>query len=165
MPLSSCAPASANCPDELSTSPILMVCCACAAPNAAPSAAAISSLFIAPPPKSCAILTPDFPGGFHDQLELALLVVGGELVADLARGEAALRRQAQVFKRHVFRSLVDPALQRPPVFQLGFLGRDQPEHDLLPLGQKAQRREIARSCRVVLEKEPVDRGLEHRFGH
>src|SRR5688572_10706321 len=109
MPLSSCAPASANCPDELSTSPILMVCCACAAPNAAPSAAAISSFFMTPPPKSCGILTPDLAGGFHHQLELALLVVGGELVADLARGEAALRRQAQVFERHVLRSLVDPA--------------------------------------------------------
>src|SRR6185503_10811094 len=98
MPLCIWLPASANCPDSVMTTPILTGCCACAAPNAAPSAAAISSFFMTPPPKSCAILTPDFARGFHHQLELALLVVGGELVADLARGEAALRRQAQVLE-------------------------------------------------------------------
>src|SRR5574341_860670 len=102
MPLSSCAPASANCPDELSTRPIFTVCCACAVPKAVASAAAISSFFIVPSSKSVRILTPDLPRGFDHELELSFLVVLGQLVAHLARSEAALRRQAQVLEPDIF---------------------------------------------------------------
>src|SRR5687767_6229971 len=152
MPLSSCAAASANCPDELSTKPILMVCCACAAPNAAASAVAINSFFIVPPPEGCGILTPDFAGDPYSQLELALLVVLGQLVAHLARREAALRREAQVLERHVLGSLVDAPLQLVLVFQARRLGGNQPQDHVLALRHEAQRLEAAGARGVVFEE-------------
>src|SRR2546430_3624976 len=55
--------------------------------------------------------SPDPLGGFDHALELAPLFVLRQLVAVMRAGEAALRRQAQVFERHVARGVVDLAFQ------------------------------------------------------
>src|SRR5918992_1339831 len=92
------------------------------------------SFFIFAPPKRAWILTPDFSRGFDHQLELPPLVVLAQPVAHLARREAALRREAQVFQRDVFRRFVHASFQSLLVLELRCLRRDQAEHDLLALG-------------------------------
>ena len=47
---------------------------------------------------------------FHDHAQLGPLLVLGQHVALLGRGEAALRRQAKLIERDVFGRLVDAAL-------------------------------------------------------
>src|SRR5687768_16189394 len=55
--------------------------------------------------------SPHFFGDLHDHLELRPLLVLGEDIAFLGRGEAALRRQAELLQRYEFRGLVDAALE------------------------------------------------------
>src|SRR6185503_21378030 len=85
-----------------------------------------------------AILTPDFLRDLHHQLQLALLVVLAQPVADLAGGEAALRRQAEVLEWDELRRLVDALLQGVLLLQDGRLGRDQAEDHFPALGNEAQ---------------------------
>src|SRR5262249_37428083 len=53
---------------------------------------------------------PDFVGDLHNHAELRPLLFLGEDIALLARGKAALRRQAELIERHELRGLIDPAL-------------------------------------------------------
>src|SRR3970282_2662141 len=141
MPLSSCAPASANCPDELSTRPILIGACANAVDDAARAAASTSFFMISS--SGMAILTPDFPCDLGDQLELAALVVLGQLVAGLAAGKAALRREANVFEWGVFGRLCHPLLESVLFFKNRRFRGHQPQNHLLAPGHEAQRLEGA----------------------
>src|SRR6266567_2124136 len=65
------------------------------------------------------------------QAELSPLVVGGELVAVVGAGEPALRGEAQVLQRHVFRRGFDAAPEVVLFLQLRHLGADEAEHDRL----------------------------------
>ena len=55
-------------------------------------------------------LSPDVPGRLDDKRQLLLLVVHGDRIAHEVAGKAALRAQAQLIERQVFRGLVDPPL-------------------------------------------------------
>ena len=100
---------------------------------------------------------------FDDPLQLAPLLLVRQQIAVVRRRKAALRRQAQVFERHVAGCRVDPALQRVLVFELADLRGDEPQHDFLSLRREAQRSEVARTLAVKLHEEPVDRSREQRL--
>src|SRR4029077_15627136 len=54
---------------------------------------------------------PYFVRGLDDEAHLGDCLAPGQCVAVDSRGEAALRAEAELLQRHVFRRLVDPALQ------------------------------------------------------
>src|SRR5438105_5033859 len=62
-------------------------------------------------PSQCSMSAPHFAGGLDDETQLGDLFVPGQRVAVDGRGEAALRAEAELLERHVFRRLVDPPLQ------------------------------------------------------
>src|SRR5579875_1876025 len=101
------------------------------------------------------LIAPDFGGDLDDQAQLVPLLGRGEVVALLGRGKAALRRQAQLADVGVLRGLLDAAHDVIPGLQLTALGRHDPEHHLLALGQVAQRLEPAGPLIVPLAEEPV----------
>ncbi len=85
------------------------------------------------------------------------MLVLGQDIALLGRGKAALRRQAELLQRRVFRGCLDPALEIVLALDLAEFRGHQPEHDLLlPLGQEAQRLEAASALGVVFEEIAVD---------
>src|SRR5207248_7355278 len=65
------------------------------------------------------LLAPDLAGGFDDEAELRLFLLDRERVALDCRGEAALRRQAELLERHVFGGFVDAALELVFAFEGG----------------------------------------------
>ena len=91
-----------------------------------------------------------------DESDFRPLLFLGELIANLATREAALRRKVEVLERHVLRRFLDARLHHFLVLQAGLLGRDKAEHDLLALGDVRQRLETARARRVELQIERVD---------
>src|SRR5579875_1985185 len=99
---------------------------------------------------------PDLSGYLDDQRELGELLATGQVVALDRRGEAALRREAQLLERHVLRGLVDASFQVVLRFELRRFRRHEPEYDLLARRHEAQRREGARALVVELEEEAVD---------
>lgn len=68
------------------------------------------------------LLAPNLLGDFLYQGDFRPLLFFGELVADFAAGEAALRGKAQVVKRYVLRCSLDAGFHRFLVFQAGFRG-------------------------------------------
>ena len=87
-----------------------------------------------------------------DHLQLRPLLVLGQGVALFGRGKAALRRQAQLIERNIFRRLVDAALDRVLGFEPAGLGGDQAEHDVAVLGHQLQRLEAAGALAVVFHE-------------
>src|SRR5262249_57684565 len=77
----------------------------------------------------------------HDPPQLRPLLVLGQDIAFLARGEAALRREAELLERDEFRRLVDAALDRVLGFERPALGGNEAEHHQLALGHESQRLE------------------------
>lgn len=71
-------------------------------------------------------LAPHFFGDFPHQGHFRPLLLFGELVADFAAGEAALRRQAQVLKRYVLRRFVDAGDDGLLILKLGAFRGDGP---------------------------------------
>src|ERR1700749_2444683 len=96
------------------------------------------------------LLAPDLGGGVDDQGELVPLLLLGEVVALLGRGEAALAGQAELVEGGVLGGLVDPALDEVLGLELAALAGDHAEHDPLALGQVAERLEAARALVVPL---------------
>ena len=109
---------------------------------------------------------PHLVGDLHDHAELRPLLLLGQHVALLARGKAALRRQAKLIERHEFRRLVDAALDLVLGFQRAGLRGDEAEHHLLALRHEAQRLEAAGAVAVVLHEIAVHvDGVEQHLGH
>src|SRR5262249_41237697 len=101
--------------------------------------------------------TPDLPGDLDDHAELRPLLLLGQDIAFLGRGEAALRRQGELVERDVLGRLVDALPDRVLAFELAALGGDEADHhDLFALRQKAQRLEPAGALGVVFEEIAVD---------
>src|SRR5260370_12936205 len=73
--------------------------------------------------------SPNLPGHFHHEPQLRPLLVLGQHIALFARGKSALRRKCDLIERHVFRCLLDAALDIVLVFQCGELGRHETQHD------------------------------------
>jgi hypothetical protein len=101
-------------------------------------------------------LAPDLLRGLDDEAQLGDLLVLGEGVALDGRGEAALRRQAQLLERDVAGGLVDAALEVVLALEDRRLRRDEPEDDLLARRHEAERLEAAGALVVVLEEEAID---------
>src|SRR3984893_271024 len=109
---------------------------------------------------------PDFARRLDDEAQLCDLFVSGQRVAVDGRGEAALRAEAELLERHVFRRLVDPALQSVLAFERGALAGDEAQdYPLIALGHKAQRLEPAGARIVVFQEEAIDTEFaKHGFG-
>ena len=108
---------------------------------------------------------PDLLGDLHDLAQLGPLLLLAERVALDGRGEAALRREAELVDVDELRGLLDAALEQVLALELALLGRDEAEHDELARRHEAQRLEAARARVVPLHEEPVDRELvEQRLG-
>src|ERR1700689_5815686 len=108
---------------------------------------------------------PDLGGGVDDQGELVPLLLLGEVVALLGRGEAALGRQAELVEVGVLGGLVDAALDEVLGLELAALAGDDAEHDPLALGQVAERLEAAPALVVPLAEETGHvEGVEQRGG-
>ena len=101
--------------------------------------------------------------------QLRPLLVLGQHIAFLGRGEAALRRQRELIRRHVFGGLADAALDVGLVFQGAEFGGDQAEHhDLGTGGQESQRLESAGALAVIFEEIAVviavcEQAFRHRL--
>src|SRR5262249_43789660 len=88
------------------------------------------------------LLPPHLAGDLDGEAQLGPLLFLREDVAFLGRGEAALRRQRELFERREFRRLVQPAPDVVLPLQLAeFRGDDADHDDLVALGQIAQRLE------------------------
>ena len=108
---------------------------------------------------------PDLFADGHDELELAPLVVLGELVAVVGAGEPALRAQGEAVEGHDLGGLVEAAADHVGVLELGRLRRDEPDDGGLRRGEVAQRLEPAGPVAVELEEEGVDvEAAEHGLG-
>src|SRR6185437_6837261 len=70
-----------------------------------------------------------------DELQLALLRVLGDRVARARRREPTLRGQRELVARVEVGGLVDPGQEILGGLELVELGRDQPQHDDLVVGQ------------------------------
>src|SRR4051794_19361303 len=64
------------------------------------------------PRRTDRVLAPDLFGDLDDHPQLRPLLLLGQDIAFLGRGEAALRRQRELVERDVFGRLVDPPLDR-----------------------------------------------------
>src|SRR6185312_12539943 len=95
-------------------------------------------------------LPPNLGRQFHDHPQLCPLLVLGEHIALLGRSKSTLRRQAELVERHIFRRLVDAALELVLALQRATLRSDEAEHDNLSLGHEAQRLEAAGAGAVEL---------------
>src|SRR6516162_11321045 len=71
--------------------------------------------------------TPNLARDLADHAQLRPLLVLGENIAFLGRGEAALRRETKLIEIGEMRGLLDPPPDRILGFQRAGLGSDQPE--------------------------------------
>src|SRR5215472_901583 len=118
------------------------------------------------PARTASPRAPDLLCGLDDQPELVPLLLRGEVVALLGRGEAALRGQAELIGVDEPGRVLDPPLQLVLALQLAALGGDKPEDHPLALGHEPQRLEATRALVVPLTEEPVHGKLvEQRLGH
>src|SRR5687767_14072837 len=113
-----------------------------------------------PPSRRCRTSSPPYLPGYLDHaLELALLVVLADQVADRVGAEAALRAEGELLERQILCRLVDSLPQEIRAFQFRHLGAHQSQHHDLSLGHEAQRREAAGARAVVLEEKTLVRQL------
>src|SRR5713226_386416 len=82
---------------------------------------------------------PHLLGHLDDARELRPLLVLGEDIAFLGRGEAALRGEAEPLEGNEPRGLVDAALERVLFLERSALRGDEAEHHRLARGHEAQR--------------------------
>jgi hypothetical protein len=92
------------------------------------------------------------------------LLLLGERIALLGRGEAALRRQAEPFQRNVLCRLLDAPFDVVLRLEPSTLRGNKPKHDnLLVAVEIAQRVETAGAIAVEFEKISVDVDLAEQF--
>ena len=104
----------------------------------------------------CLILLPPHPSRrLRNQLELRLLVLDRQFVADDRGGKTALGAKRKAILVHVARCLVDAAGEKFGFFEPRSLGRDKPEDNHSVIGNVGERRERTRASVVVLEQQPV----------
>src|SRR6202048_4823167 len=103
---------------------------------------------------------PHFARCLHNKTKLGDLLLPGQRVAVDGRRESALRTEAQLPERHVFRRFVDAALQYVSAFERRPLAGDEAQdHPFLPARHEPQWLEAARARIVVFQEEAVDREL------
>src|SRR6185503_911249 len=129
--------------------PSAAIACAMARPMPRPPPVTMATL---PETMPGILSTPHFLGHFDDQGELRPLLVLRQGVALLGRGEAALRRQAKLLERNIFRRLLDAPLDLVFRLQPPALAGDEAEHDLAVLRHQPQRLERAGARAVVFHE-------------
>src|SRR5262245_12378006 len=72
--------------------------------------------------------SPHLVGHLHDPPQLRPLLLLGEDIAFLGRGEAALRREAELVERDELRRLLDATLELVFRLEAAALGGDEAEH-------------------------------------
>src|SRR5262249_37177172 len=105
---------------------------------------------------------PDRAGGFHHACELGALIDLAQWITGGAAGKAALRADRQAVGIDVARRLADAPPQRVHALELRRLAADKPEHHALVRWYQPQRREIARTRRVVFQQEVPDLGAREQ---
>src|SRR6476661_6721210 len=101
-------------------------------------------------------LPPDLVRQLDNHAQLGPLLILCQHVAFFGRGEAALRRQAELIERDKFRGFFDALLDVRTRLQATRLRRDQAKHhDLVAFRQKPQRLESAGAVGVVFEEVAV----------
>src|SRR5262245_50837056 len=111
-------------------------------------------------------LAPHLFRHLHDPPQLRPLLLLGEDIAFLGRGEAALRREAELVERDELRRLLDAAFELVLRLKAAALGGDEAEHHHLAPGHEAQRLEAAGARAVVFHEIGVDGDLvEQDLGH
>src|SRR5215469_7197832 len=87
---------------------------------------------------------PHLTRSFDDEAQFGFLLLDRQSVAFDGRGKAALRAEAELVERHVFRGLVDAALQIVLAFERRPLAGDETQYNALVASRhKAQRVEPA----------------------
>src|SRR6202011_6222261 len=103
---------------------------------------------------------PHFARCLHNKAKLGDLLLPGQRVAVDGRRESALRTEAELLERHVFRRLVDPPLELVLAFERRPLAGDEAQdHPFLRARYEPQWLEAARARIVVFQEEAVDREL------
>src|SRR5579862_6216280 len=98
-----------------------------AMPRPMPRAAPVTMATLPETIPGMTLVSPHLARDLDDHPQLGPLLFLGEVIAFLGRSEAALRRQAELIERDIFRRLVDAALEFVLCFQRAGLGRHQPE--------------------------------------
>src|SRR5215475_10740288 len=102
------------------------------------------------------VLPPHLVRQLNDHAKLRPLLVLGQNVSFFGRGEAALRRQAELIERDELRGFFDALLDIRARLEAARLRRYQAEHhDLVPLRQEPQRLKAAGAVGVVFEEVAV----------
>src|SRR5208282_5658350 len=170
----SCAgPASVPAPSRLapiSQTTTLAPSCAIksAMPRPMPRAAPVTMATFPATMFAIGLFPPHLLRDLADHPQLRPLLLFGEDIAFLGRGEAALRRQAELIDIDELRRLLDAALDLVAAFQPpGFAG-DETEHHGLALGHEAQRLETAGALGVVFHEvavhvDLIEQQLRHRL--
>src|SRR5579864_1599360 len=154
----SCAgPASVPAPSRLapiSQTTTLAPSCAIrsAMPRPMPRAAPVTMATFPATMFAIGLCSPDFLCDLADHLELGPLLVLGEDIAFLGRGEAALRRQAKLLEIGEFGGFLDAALDGVFGFQRPSLGRHQAQHHAAAFLQTPQRLKTAGAVGVVFHE-------------
>src|SRR6516225_6409929 len=99
-----------------------------------------------------ALVSPDLPGDLDDRAQLRPLLALRQNISFFSRGKAALRREAKLIERNVFRGFVDAALDLVAAFERAGFAGDEPEHDRLVLRHKAQRPKTAGALGIVFHE-------------
>src|SRR5919108_664768 len=151
------------------------MCTAVVPPTSASArSSALSPYLLALVPGDAALIrlrssSPHFTGDIDDHPQFCPLLLLGEDIAFLGRGEAALRGQTELLERSELARFIDAALDVVLLLQRAALGGDEAQHhDLVALRQKAQRLESAGALGVIFEKVAVvvhlaQQGLRNRL--
>src|ERR1700722_17553462 len=99
---------------------------------------------------------PHLFGNFDEPRQLDPLIGFAEVVAVRRRRKPALMAQCALLERHVFRGLLNAALDVVLGLGSGLLRAHEPEHDGRALRSKTQRGEIAGALVVIFQEEAVD---------
>src|SRR5262249_26418725 len=84
--------------------------------------------------------SPNLVGELDNHAQFRPFLLLGQDIAFLGRGEAALRREAELLERSEFARFLDAALDGVLLLERAALGGDEAQrHDLVALGQEAQR--------------------------
>src|SRR4029077_8860956 len=158
-------PAPSRLPPILQTTPLAASCpIRSASARPMPRAAPVTMATLPATMFAIGLCPPDFFCDLADHLELGPLLVLGQDIAFLGRGEAALRRQAKLFEIGELGGFLDAALDGVLGFQGAGLGGHQAEHRAAAFLQTPQRLKTAGAVGVVFHEIAVHLDLvEQQF--
>lgn len=100
-------------------------------------------------------LSPNFLGNLSHQIYLCPLLSIGQFITNLARGETALRTEAEPIEGDISGCFSDAGDDRSLIFQHRRFGGYQTQHHLLAICHILQRLETTRTLIVILQIEGI----------